>query len=339
MRIREVMHGTGLSKKSIHHYIQEGLLKPKADANGYFDFSEDDLERLILIRQLRDLDIPVKDILRILNHPETAIFILAYHRRKLRRRKELLKWQYEKISALEKKLVSVPPMTQLACIYENRQAFSFPPEDSLPIDDVDAEIIACHFWGNRMRNLELTEYRKYLYGRLQQRIITHQTKENVALRNYLCSLKPPEIVAEYFLTKDQLYEELLCLTPDRYPEYSDKIISAIAENLGKPAWIFAWKKYYHCYLYPSSVYYDDETNIQLFSEILPEYKTYQENARACCSYVFHHFNSKSGAALKDSLLKALDGYMDLNSSHHMILLGLYAFKLQKTDRRHDSSSA
>lgn len=332
MRIREVMHETGLSKKSIHHYIQEGLLKPKADANSYFDFSEDDLKRLILIRQLRDLDIPVKDILQILNHPEAAIFILAYHRRKLHHKEELLKWQYEKISSLENQLISIPPTSRLACIYENRQTFSFPPEDALPIDEVDAEIIACHFWGNRMHSLELTEYRIYLYNRLRQRIMTHQTKETVALRNYLCSLKPPEIASEYFLTKDQLYEELLCLTPDRYPEYSDKIISTIEENLSKPAWVSAWKKYYRCYLYPSSVYYDDETNIQLFSEILPEYKIYQKNARACCSYVFHHFNSKTGAALKGSLLKTLDGYIDLNSNHHMILLGLYAFKLRKADR-------
>ena len=325
------MHETGLSKKSIHHYIQEGLLKPKADRNGYFDFSEDDLQRLILIRQLRDLDVPVKDIGQILSFPEAAISILAYHRRKLHRKKELLKWQYEKISSLEGQLVSIPPMSRLACIYENRQTFSFPPEDSLPINDVDAEIIACHFWGNQMQGIELTEYRKYLYGRLRQRILTHQTKEVLALRNYLCSLKPPEIASEYFLTKDQLYQELLSLSPDRYLEYSNRIISAIAENLNRPVWVSAWKKYYHCYLYPSSVYYDDETNIQLFSEIMPEYKISQENARACCGYVYEHLDSKDGAALKSSLAKTLDGYIDIDSNHHSLLLGLYAFKLRKSE--------
>ena len=47
MRLKEIMQKTGLNKRTIHFYIEEHFLTPKIDpSNGYYIFSEEDVERL-----------------------------------------------------------------------------------------------------------------------------------------------------------------------------------------------------------------------------------------------------------------------------------------------------
>ncbi|MFR0981016.1 MAG: MerR family transcriptional regulator, partial [Holdemania filiformis] len=40
MRVQEVCKKTGLSRKAVHFYIQEGLVRPAKNQNGYYDLSE-----------------------------------------------------------------------------------------------------------------------------------------------------------------------------------------------------------------------------------------------------------------------------------------------------------
>ena len=63
MRIQEVIRQTGLSRRTIYYYIDQKLITPKADeANGYHDFSEKDVQKLFLIRKLREAGLPLADI-------------------------------------------------------------------------------------------------------------------------------------------------------------------------------------------------------------------------------------------------------------------------------------
>lgn len=73
MRLKEIIQKTGLNKRTIHFYIEEHFLTPKTDpSNGYYIFSEDDVERLKMLQQLRRADFSIKDIHAILKHPTSA---------------------------------------------------------------------------------------------------------------------------------------------------------------------------------------------------------------------------------------------------------------------------
>ena len=73
MRIQEVVKRTNLQKRTIYYYIKEKLVIPSTTLeNGYHDFSEDDVSRLIIIRKLRDAGLPLADIRSILSNPRTA---------------------------------------------------------------------------------------------------------------------------------------------------------------------------------------------------------------------------------------------------------------------------
>jgi DNA-binding transcriptional MerR regulator len=63
MKINEVMKETGLTKKAIYYYENEGLIKPQKDPeNNYRNYSGEEVRKLIVINILRRLDVPIKAI-------------------------------------------------------------------------------------------------------------------------------------------------------------------------------------------------------------------------------------------------------------------------------------
>lgn len=65
MKINQVEQAVGISKKDIRFYEQEGLLSPSRSANGYRDYTEEDVTVLQQIKLLRKLDIPIEEIRRL----------------------------------------------------------------------------------------------------------------------------------------------------------------------------------------------------------------------------------------------------------------------------------
>ncbi len=67
MFINEVCHIVGLSRKSIRYYEENGLLSPKRNTeNDYRVYTEEDINKLKVIKFLRELDVPIRD-LKMLN--------------------------------------------------------------------------------------------------------------------------------------------------------------------------------------------------------------------------------------------------------------------------------
>ena len=49
------MGKTGLSRRTIHYYIDQKLIIPPVnEGNGYHDFTEEDVQKLFIIRKLRE---------------------------------------------------------------------------------------------------------------------------------------------------------------------------------------------------------------------------------------------------------------------------------------------
>ncbi|MDQ2086228.1 MerR family transcriptional regulator [Herbivorax sp. ANBcel31] len=84
MKISEVMELTGLTKKAINYYEQQGLVKPDVNEdNNYRDYSVEDVNRLIQISIFRRLDVPVKEIARLFEKPDYLKTMLQMHKEKL----------------------------------------------------------------------------------------------------------------------------------------------------------------------------------------------------------------------------------------------------------------
>ncbi len=67
ININQVEQQTGVSKRNIRFYEQEGLLVPnRNEENGYREYGEDDIRRVKLIKMLRMLDMPLEHIRAVL---------------------------------------------------------------------------------------------------------------------------------------------------------------------------------------------------------------------------------------------------------------------------------
>lgn len=63
MKMKEAEARTGLDRKNIRYYEREELLSPeRTQGNRYRDYSQEDIARLLEIRLLRQLGVPIKDI-------------------------------------------------------------------------------------------------------------------------------------------------------------------------------------------------------------------------------------------------------------------------------------
>lgn len=62
MKIQQAGELAGISKKNIRFYEKEGLLRVIRAENGYREYSLEDVERLKLIKLLRQLDLPLESI-------------------------------------------------------------------------------------------------------------------------------------------------------------------------------------------------------------------------------------------------------------------------------------
>lgn len=72
MYINEVENIVGLSKKSIRYYEENGLLSPTRNKKDYRIYNEDDINKLKIIKFLRELNVPISD-LKLLNDKKMTL--------------------------------------------------------------------------------------------------------------------------------------------------------------------------------------------------------------------------------------------------------------------------
>lgn len=66
MRMQEVCHNLRLTKKAVEYYVAQGLVQPHVSANGYRDFTDEDVQRLRRIAVLRRLGLNLSEIREVL---------------------------------------------------------------------------------------------------------------------------------------------------------------------------------------------------------------------------------------------------------------------------------
>jgi DNA-binding transcriptional MerR regulator len=66
MRIGELADRTGVPTRLLRYYEEQGLLRPAREPNGYRDYGDDLVDRVVQIRGLLDAGVPTRIIRQIL---------------------------------------------------------------------------------------------------------------------------------------------------------------------------------------------------------------------------------------------------------------------------------
>lgn len=91
MWIHQVCQCTGLTKKAVEYYTQQGVVAPSVCENGYRDYGDQDVEVLKTVRILRKLDLGLSDIRAILADTTGTALHAAAVRKDLHQQREAKK--------------------------------------------------------------------------------------------------------------------------------------------------------------------------------------------------------------------------------------------------------
>lgn len=120
MTIKEIEEKTGMTRANIRYYEREGLLSPSRADNNYRDYSEGDLAALQKIRLLRQLHVPVGEIVRLQRGETSLDAVLAAQSASLRGEIDELKGAAALCQELRESRVSYDELD--AAYYLNRAA-------------------------------------------------------------------------------------------------------------------------------------------------------------------------------------------------------------------------
>ena len=92
MNAKQAEQVTGISRRNLRFYEQQGLIHPARNPdNDYREYSDADLSVLKKIRALRMLDVTLEDIDAVLNHTKTLKQVMAAQEEKLTQKQAELK--------------------------------------------------------------------------------------------------------------------------------------------------------------------------------------------------------------------------------------------------------
>ncbi|MDE7415960.1 MAG: MerR family transcriptional regulator [Lachnospiraceae bacterium] len=80
MLIKEVCKNCNLTKKAVEYYIEQGLITPSVQDNGYRDFSGMDIARLKKISVLRGLGLSIADIRSVLEDQNMSLNNISHQK-------------------------------------------------------------------------------------------------------------------------------------------------------------------------------------------------------------------------------------------------------------------
>lgn len=321
MRLKEVVKKTGLTKRTIYFYIEEKLLSPDVNPdNGYYIFKEEDVARLKLLQQLRKADFSIKDIHEILKHPASAYIYIRKQTEALEKERELLNYKIRSLHDLYERLPILVSGESLAkAIFQT----DFPDHAvELPADsDGDASLVSLYLWGPFLNDITMTEYRKYLWGKLVAETRKVHSESLFRMKEYVYSLTAEELDKEFIVRAEHI-EQVVSITEKDMSQYVELVEKSIAEKAGNQEFVAAWKSVYHLRIEPTTNLYDSEFN-GLVSEMSPKFSLYYRNIHRCCDEIYKWLTSEEGGPVRELLMKNLDGYIDLCADHHGQIAALF----------------
>lgn len=322
MRIQEVMKQTGLSKRSIHFYIGQHLIRPSINpVNGYTDFSPWDVKRLLVIRKLRFLDFSIADIRSMLTCHNTAYYFLHLHKKRLKHKQKLIINQLESLDSL---LEAVPinlSADQLADLIR-KSTLTRSPQSDRAYEPHDAHLVCLFLFNIFLADLPLTEYRKYLWEKIIKNASKPDHKYFSQIGSYMFSLTSTQIES-CFIWQDVHSDKIARLTPDDHNIYMEEMVANIHILLDSPFLVKQWKKLYHSYLHPSTAIFASDIS-HLMQEMSPKFVSYKKNINACCTMLYQRLYSDL-SHIRVRIEKELSGYISLTGDDHGELETLASF--------------
>lgn len=316
MKMKDVCQQTGISRRNIHFYIQEGLLAPSVNpGNGYYAFSEEDCRRLLFIRQMRNAGMSIQAIQAILTDPVTAEFYVNQQIKKLKKEQRHLEQTLISLQYILDDLSFYPDYAEL---YEITSAAGIPEpdnsEDGSEFDRYSTAIINRFLWGGFLPKTKWTEYQEFLWMKINRLTAENPPKDYTKLAGTLFSMTPEQINKLFDMNVDR-YRSIVALNADTVNEFKEDMIIRLRTIVNKPKYVQFWKEIYDRFFQPITNIQASELSL-LVMELCPFYKDYVSNIVAVCGKVYDYLTSDAGQELYQNITAAFGDSINIDESNH-----------------------
>ena len=313
MRIQEVVQKTGLQKRTIYYYIDEKLIEPATDTHsGYHNFSEEDVQKLTIIRKLRDAGFPLADIRTIFHHPRTTDFYLHKRLNQLQADILVMEETMKKLDQFAGQLPVCGTLEELASVLSEVE---FKPDSSkfqASYESRDAWLIARYLW-KAYTGAPMTEYRQFLWQKIMQHTIEHTHTDLRIMAQYLQYL-PPEKVDTAGVRQYLHNQKIIALDKTSCPDYVEQMKQDLLRFCSNPIQKEQWKLLYEPIIRPTTVFAFSASRWLL--EFHPDYQCFYQNIHTCCMMLKTYMNSAEGRKFKNLLEDAFDSPCDFEASSY-----------------------
>lgn len=316
MRMKELCERTGITKRNIHFYIKEELLTPViTPENGYYDFSEEDCQKLLFIKQMRNTGMSLRTIFSILSYPVTADFYLNQHIKKLKKEQRHLEQVLISLQYIQDDLPFYPDTADL---YQLASAAGIPAKDTAEeatdIDSYNTAIINRFLWGGFLPKTKWTDYQEFLWMKINRLTAESPTTDYIKFARSLYAMSSEQINTLYSVNIDR-FHAVASGTPDDIEDLKNDMILQLERIVKTPQYIRLWKAIY-------TDFFEPNTNIQaseisaLVMELSPLYKNYVYNIVNLCEQVYQYLISKEGETLYSDIISAFGDSINIANANH-----------------------
>ncbi len=314
MRIQALEKATGISKRNIHFYLQKGLITPLTDpGSGYYDFSDDDAKRLIMIKKLREADFPISTIKSIIKTPEATEYYLRLQLEKIRLEREKLQKNHDDILEILKKISVNPNAPEVErLVNENIHERIEAP---LPYNSY----LVNHFlWRTYYTGEPITEYQEFLLEKIQKMTDKREKNADYAALNDFLVTEDQKRIDELYAERKSQYYTVAQMNEAEILEYAEKMKNNIKKFLSSPQMIFQWKKNMKSYYWPLIRIYTTQIG-KIAEDMLPLFKSYKNNSQAACRIVYNWLNTEDGAPTRVIMETRLGSLLNIKDYQHAVL--------------------
>lgn len=324
MRIQEVIKETGLSKRTIHYYIEEQLISPEVNTkNSYNIFSKTDVEQLKFIQQLRKADFSIHDIRQIMRYPNTIHYFLQKQEESLGEQLNLLQQKINCLKMLERQL---PIIVSFDDISKNIDSINFSNHiinKQMSKKESGTKLVCLFLWSSFLKDLPMTEYRQYLWNKIVNEM-TNSKDVNISILKKHLNLLSAVKLDEEFTRRYNHIQMIVKLSIDECNDYIDCMKKKLADFLESSSLQVKWCDTYFSLTLPLTCLFDSSFN-DLIYELSPFYADYSNNIIYCCEKLYHWLYTSEGKAIRLELLQKLNGYLNIDEHYHGELEALVNF--------------
>ncbi|MGL5151458.1 MAG: MerR family transcriptional regulator [Clostridium sp.] len=324
MKLQDVLTATGLGKKAIYFYIKEKLIDPSKNIqNGYYDFSEQDMQRLKVIVNLRKMGMPISDIKEVFQYPTMTNYFIH---RQINNIKNNI---YEQVNQLK---VSYDMIEGLAINAQPKELiFS---ADKVFKNNINAEtLIEYHFPSSDCRlvailllapftNIEFSDYNNFLWDKITNELKIQLQSNLINLKKLIYSLTPEQI-KEVTVKQFSIFQEITDAKEEDLYKYEDMYYKECLEICENVYLQERWKHIYKPVIIPAISFFRGDVN-KFISQSNPKYKQYCKNIDIIASNLLNRLIEDK--EVLDKLFKVLDYKLDIKDYKYAELMCLCSFK-------------